>query len=94
MAERQDILHDVTRAITGQTISVLCWLMKVKYAGDQGIDLVGLTSDLLSKVIKSAIARCLESNLLRESSGIWFQEGANCPGGISSVGNSHWFGNV
>lgn len=85
-AERQDILHDVTRAITGQTISVLRRPMKVKYAGEQGIDLAGLTSDLLSKVIKSAILRCLELNLLRESSTIWFQEGANCPREFQRLG--------
>ena len=86
MAERQDILHDVTRAITGQSISVLRRPMKVRYVGEQGIDLAGLTADLLSKVIKSAIRRCLDLNLLRESSGIWFQEGAHNPGEFKRLG--------
>jgi hypothetical protein len=52
--------------------------MKVKYEAEQGIDLAGLTADLLSRVIKQAITRCLKMNLLRESTGVWFQEGANC----------------
>jgi ubiquitin-protein ligase E3 A len=78
-AERQDILHDVTKAVTGQSVAVLRRPMKVKYAGEQGIDLAGLTSDLLAKTIKADIARCLEMNLLREASGgVWFQEGVDC----------------
>ena len=75
-AERQDILHDVTKAISGQSLSVLRRPMKVKYAGEQGIDLAGLTSDLLAKVIKSSIVRCLDLGLLREAKTVWFQEGA------------------
>ena len=78
-AERQDILHDVTKAITAQSISVLRRPMKVKYAGEQGIDLAGLTSDLLAKVIKSSIVRCVDLGLLREANTIWFQEGAGDP---------------
>jgi ubiquitin-protein ligase E3 A len=86
-AERQDLLHDVTKAITGQSISVLRRPMKVRYMGEQGIDLAGLTADLLAKVIKASISRCLEMNLFRESSGgLWFQEGADCPGEFNRLG--------
>ena len=85
-AERQDILHDVTKAITGQSISVLRRPMKVRYAGEQGIDLAGLTADLLAKVIKASITRCLDLNLLRERTGIWFQEGADNPGEFHRLG--------
>jgi ubiquitin-protein ligase E3 A len=85
-AERQDILHDVTKAVTGQTVAVLRRPMKVKYAGEQGIDLAGLTSDLLAKTIKAAVARCLEVNLLRESLGVWFQEGVDCPAEFHRLG--------
>jgi ubiquitin-protein ligase E3 A len=85
-AERQDILHDVTKAITGQSISVLRRPIKVKYAGEQGIDLAGLTSDLLAKVIKSSILRCLDLGLLREAKAIWFQEGADGEGEFKRLG--------
>ena len=84
--ERQDVLHSVTKAIAGQTISVLRRPMKVKFTGEQGIDLAGLTSDLLSKVIKTEICRCVEKNLLREKSGVWFQEGANAPREFKRLG--------
>jgi hypothetical protein len=85
-AERQDILHDVTKAITKQSISVLRRPMKVRYAGEQGIDLAGLTSDLLAKVIKASIARCLDINILRESRTVWFQEGADGEGEFKRLG--------
>lgn len=75
IADRQDILHDVTRAITRQTRAVLWKPIKVKYAREQGIDLAGLTADLLARAIKAAIHRCLEENLLREGHRVWFQEG-------------------
>lgn len=78
-AERQDLLHQVTEAITKRPISVLRKPMKVKYESEQGIDLAGLTADLLSRVIKQSITRCLKLNLLRESIGVWFQEGASSP---------------
>jgi hypothetical protein len=85
-AERQDLLHSVTRAITQQPTSHLHKPMKVKYAGEQGIDLAGLTADLLARVIKSAVARCLEMNLLREQNGLWFREGAGYPGEFQRLG--------
>jgi len=85
-AERQDILHDVTKAVTGQSVAVLRRPMKVKYAGEQGIDLAGLTSDLLAKTIKAAVSRCLEMNLLREGLGVWFQEGVDCPAEFHRLG--------
>ena len=85
-AERQDILHDVTKAVTGQSVAVLRRPMKVKYAGEQGIDLAGLTSDLLAKTIKADIARCLEMNLLREVNGVWFQEGVDCTAEFHRLG--------
>jgi len=75
--ERQDLLHQVTESVAQRPISVLRKPMKVKYEAEQGIDLAGLTADLLSRVIKQAITRCLKMNLLRESTGVWFQEGAN-----------------
>lgn len=78
-AERQDLLHQVTEAISKRPISVLRKPMKVKYEGEQGIDLAGLTADLLSRVIKMTITRCLKLNLLRECDGVWFQEGADSP---------------
>jgi hypothetical protein len=84
--ERQDLIHDVTRAIAGQSTSVLRRPMKVRYTGEQGIDLAGLTADLLSRVIKATIVRCLEMNLLRESSCVWFQEGAQNPGEFKRLG--------
>ena len=78
-AQRQDLLHDVTKAVAGRSVSMLRRPMKVEYSGEQGVDLAGLTADLLSKTIKADIVRCLDLNLLREVNGIWFQEGADAP---------------
>lgn len=75
IADRQDILHDITKAIVRRGRSVLWKPIKVKYAGEQGIDLAGLTADLLARSIKAAVLKCLEDYYLKECQGVWFAEG-------------------
>jgi hypothetical protein len=85
-ADRQDILHDITKAIVRRGRNVFWRPIKVKYAGEQGIDLAGLTADLLARAIKAAITRCLEEFLLKECQGIWFTEGIEAEAEFKRLG--------
>jgi HECT-domain (ubiquitin-transferase) len=85
--DRKHILRDITAALTQQSLHHVWKPIKVKFVGEQGIDLAGLTSDLLARAVRQAIERCLDLGYLRENKGLsWFQEGVDQPDEFKRLG--------